>query len=139
MKQRRAAKRTPKKRSRAAEQSLGGIAYEDLVDSESLPQPISDQELESDDESSLDIGIKVVLSFDLWKVQGSFPQFWDKAPGQNWEKMIDLTVKLGEINDNKGSKIYPPNQVVLDCIMPSIPLKHKCLSIILIWVIVSHK
>ena len=56
--------------------------------------------------------------------------------------MIDLTSKLGEINDiehNKGSKIYPKNQVILDCIMSSIPLKHKCLSIILIWVIVSHK
>ena len=34
-----------------------------------------------------------------------------------------------------GSKIYPQNQVILDCI----PFKHKCLSIILIWVIVSHK
>ena len=57
--------------------------------------------------------------------------------------MIDLS-KLGEINDiehNKGSKIYPQNQneVILDCIMPSILLKHKCLSIILIWVIDSHK
>ena len=51
--------------------------------------------------------------------------------------MIDLTSKLGEINNkehNKGSKIYPQNQVILDCIMPSIPLKHKCSSIILIWV-----
>ena len=57
-------------------------------------------------------------------------------------KMIDLTAKLGEINDiehSKGSKIYPQNQVILDCIMPSIPLMHKCLSIILTWVIVSHK
>ena len=59
--------------------------------------------------------------------------------------MIDLTAKLGGINgiehnhDNKGSKICPQNQVILDRIMPSIPLKHKCLSIILIWVIVSHK
>ena len=73
---------------------------------------------------------------------GLFQQFWEKAPGQNWEKIIDLTAKLGEINDidnNKGSKIYPQNQVILDCIMPTIPLKHKCLSIILIWVIVSHK
>ena len=55
--------------------------------------------------------------------------------------MIDLTSKLGEINDiehNKSSKIYPQNQVVLDYIMPSIPLKHKCFSIILILVIVSH-
>ena len=44
--------------------------------------------------------------------------------------MIDLTSKLGEINDiehNKGSKIYPQNQVILDCIMSSIPFKHKCL------------
>ena len=65
------------------------------------------------------------------------------APGQNWKKIIDLTSKLGEFNDivhNKGSKIYPQNEfVILDCIMPSIPLKQKCLSIILIWVIVSHK
>ena len=54
--------------------------------------------------------------------------------------MIDLSSKLGEINNiehNKGSKIYPQNQVIVDCIMSSIPLKHKCLSIILIWVIVS--
>ena len=56
--------------------------------------------------------------------------------------MIDLTAKLEEINDkehNKGSKIHPQNQVILDYIMPTIPLKHKCLSIILIWVTVSHK
>ena len=55
--------------------------------------------------------------------------------------MIDLTSKLGEINDiehYKGSKIYPQNQVILNCIMPSKPLKHKYLSIILIWVSVSH-
>ena len=68
--------------------------------------------------------------------------FGKRHPGQNWEKMIDLTAKLGEINDiehNKGSKIYPQNQVILDRIMPTIPLEHKCLSIILIWVIVSHK
>ena len=72
---------------------------------------------------------------------GLFQQFWEKAPGQNWEKMIDLTSKLGEINDiehNKGCKIYPQNQVILDCIMPSNHLStSKCLSIILIWVIVS--
>ena len=56
--------------------------------------------------------------------------------------MIDLTAKLGEIKDiehNKGSKICPQNQVILDCRLVTIPLKHKCLSIILIWVIVSHK
>ena len=74
--------------------------------------------------------------------QGLFQQFWEKAPGQNWEKVIDLTSKLGEIDDiehYKGSKIYPQNQVILDCIMPSIPLEHKYLSIILIWVSVFHK
>ena len=62
--------------------------------------------------------------------------------GKRPKEMINLTSKLGEIKDiehNKGSKIYPQNQVILDCIMPSIPLKHKCLSVILIWVIVSHK
>ena len=74
--------------------------------------------------------------------QDFFRQFWEMVRGQNWEKMIDLTSKLGETNDiehNKGTKIYPKNQVFLDCILPSIPLKHKCLSIILIWVIVSYK
>ena len=75
--------------------------------------------------------------------QGFFQQFWGKAPGQNWEKMIVLTSKLGEINvieHNKGSKIYPQNQVILDCTISSIPFKkHKCLSIILLQGIVSHK
>ena len=43
-------------------------------------------------------------------ITGLFQQFWEKAYGQNWEKMTDLTSKLREINDiehNKGSKIYP--------------------------------
>ena len=60
--------------------------------------------------------------------------------------MIDLISKLGKINNiehNKGSKIYPQNQVILDCIMPSISLKHKWLSIILTWawflIVVSKK
>ena len=75
-------------------------------------------------------------------MSGLFLHFWEKAPGHNWKKMIDLTSKLGEITDiehNKGRKIYPQNQVISDSIMPSIPLKHKCLSIILIWIFVSHK
>ena len=48
--------------------------------------------------------------------QGFFQQFWEKVPGQKWEKMINLTSKLGEINDiehNKDSKIYPQNQFIL--------------------------
>ena len=60
-------------------------------------------------------------------VQGLFQHFLEKAPGQKWEKKINLKSKLGEINDiehYKGSKIYTQNQVILDCIMPSIPLKH---------------
>ena len=51
-----------------------------------------------------------------------FQKFWEKAPGRNWEKMIDLTSNFGEINyieHNKGSKIYAQNQVFLDCIMSS--------------------
>ena len=53
--------------------------------------------------------------------QGFFKQLWEKAPGQNWGKLIDFTSKLGKINGiehNKGSKIYPQNQVILDCFMP---------------------
>ena len=46
--------------------------------------------------------------------QGSIQQFREKAPGQNWEKIIDLTSK-----HNYGSKIYPKNQISLDCFMPS--------------------
>ena len=67
---------------------------------------------------------------------GPFPAILGKGPWPKLgEKKIDLTSNLGEINDiehYKGSKIYPQNQVILDCIMQSIPLKHKCLSFILI-------
>ena len=60
-------------------------------------------------------------------LQGFFQQFMGKAPGQNWEN-DRLTSSLGEINGiehNKGSKIYIKNQVILDCMMPSILLKHN--------------
>ena len=73
---------------------------------------------------------------------GLYQQFGEKTPGQNWGKIIVFTSKLGEISDkeyNKGSKIYLQNQVILDCFMSSIPLKHKCSSINLIWVSVSPK
>ena len=49
-------------------------------------------------------------SVDPVQLQGFLQQFWEKATGQNWEKMINLTSKLGETNDleyNKVSKIYP--------------------------------
>ena len=48
------------------------------------------------------------ISWNTVNVQGLFQQFWEKAPGQNWEKMIDLTSNFGEINEiehYKGSKI----------------------------------
>ena len=35
----------------------------------------------------------------MHELSGLFPAIWEKAPGQNWEKNIDLTAKLGEIND----------------------------------------
>ena len=58
---------------------------------------------------------------------------WEKGPWLKLGKNDQLNVKFGEIYDveyNKGSKICPQNQVILDCIMPSIRLKHKCLSTI---------
>ena len=58
----------------------------------------------------------------LHQKPGPFPAILGKGP-----KKIDLTSKLGEINDiehYKGSKIYIQHQVILDdCIMPSIPHK----------------
>ena len=50
----------------------------------------------------------------------AFSSNFGKRPLAKLEKMIDLTAKLGEINHNndiehnKGSKIYPQNQVILD-------------------------
>ena len=64
-----------------------------------------------------------------------FPAILGKDPWPKLGKIIDLTSKFGENNDiehNKGSKIYPQNQVILDRFMSSMPLKHKCLNIILI-------
>ena len=61
--------------------------------------------------------------------RASSSNFGKRPPAKIGKKIIDLTSKLGEINDiehNKGSKLYPQNQVILDCIMSSIPLKHKC-------------
>ena len=53
----------------------------------------------------------------------------EKAPGQNWEKMINLTSKLGEIYDiehNKGSEIYPQNQVIFLFIGLLVLLQKQC-------------
>ena len=80
--------------------------------------------------------------YKIRRMTGLFPAILGKSPSPKLGKMVDKTSKLGEINDiehSKGSKIYPQNQVILYCMMPTIPLKHKCLSIILIWIIFTHK
>ena len=59
---------------------------------------------------------------------GPFPASLGKGP---WPKLGNLD-RLNNINWEKlttGSKIYPENHVILDCNMPSIPLKHKCSSV----------
>ena len=84
----------------------------------------------------------IFLQYRLPENSGLFPAILGKGPWPKLGKIIDLTAKLVEINNiehNKRSKIYPQNQIILDCIKPIILLKHKCLSSILIWVIVSHK
>ena len=58
---------------------------------------------------------------------GPFPAILGKGPWPKLGKKDHLTSKLEEINDiehYKGSKTYTQNQVILDRIMPSIPLKH---------------
>ena len=84
----------------------------------------------------------MLLLIHVINCSGLFPVILGKGPWPKLGKMTDLASKLGKINNiehNKGSKIYPQNQVILDCFMPSISLKHKCLNFILIWVNVSHK
>ena len=58
----------------------------------------------------------------------AFSSNFGKRPLAKIGKNDQLHPKLGEINNiehNKGSKMYPQNQVILDCVMSSIPLKHK--------------
>ena len=58
---------------------------------------------------------------------GPFPAILGKGPWPKLGKKIDLTSKFGEINNiehYKSNKIYTQNPVILDRIMPSIPLKH---------------
>ena len=84
----------------------------------------------------------VKLHLFFYSASGLFPAILGKGPWLKLGKMIDLTTKLGEIHNiehNKGSKIYSQNQAILDCVMPTIPLKHMCLNTILIWAIVSQK
>ena len=81
------------------------------------------------------------FQFRYINISGLFSVILGKGPWPKLGKNDRLTSKLEEIKDiehNKGSKIYPQNLVFLDCLMQTTPLKHKCLSIILIWVIVSH-
>ena len=70
---------------------------------------------------------------------GLFQAILGKAPGQNWGKMINLASKIGEINDIKQNISSKSSYFRLYYVKHTgVPLKHKCLSIILIWVIVSH-
>ena len=52
--------------------------------------------------------------------------YW-KRPLAKLGKMINLTSKLGEINGINIIRVEmdPQNQVILDCIMPSIPLNGR--------------
>ena len=69
---------------------------------------------------SIIVDIFLPISFNV--CSGLFQQFWEKAPGQNCEKNDRLHIKINDIEHNKGSKIYPQNQVIIDCIMPNILL-----------------
>ena len=71
--------------------------------------------------------VKQEINPKAFTLPGPFPAILGKGPWPKLGKKIDLTSKFGEINNKehyKGSKIYPQNQVILDCIMPSIPLKN---------------
>ena len=79
------------------------------------------------------------INADPDQLAGLFPAILGKGPWPKLAKNDQHNIKIGR-NHNKGCKIYPENQIILDCVMSSIPLnKLKYLSIILIWVIVSHK
>ena len=51
-------------------------------------------------------------------MQGFIQQFWEKASGQNWEKIIDGK-NYRHKNIIMEAKFIPKNQVILDCFMPS--------------------
>ena len=72
-------------------------------------------------------------------VPGLYPAISGKGPWPKLGKNYQLNIKIGKNNDikhNNGSKIHPQNQVLFFRLSNA---KHKCLIIILIWVIVSHK
>ena len=50
------------------------------------------------------------------EIQCFFQQFWEKALGQNWEKIINLTSKLGEINDIEHNKGWERSGSVVECL-----------------------
>ena len=61
---------------------------------------------------------------------GLFPAILGQGPWPKLGKNDELNIKIGrnyDMEHNKGSKIYPQNQVIIDCIMASIQIKHKCL------------
>ena len=73
------------------------------------------------------VDVLLYIIYMYYFIAGPFQAILGKGPWPKLGKKIDLTSKLGEtidIEQYKGSKIYTQNQVILDCIMPSIPLKH---------------
>ena len=66
--------------------------------------------------------LQLVSGFSLLYKSGLFlsSNFGKRLRAKIGKKMIDLTLKLGEINDiecRKGSKLYLQNQVILRCII----------------------
>ena len=49
-------------------------------------------------------------------IAGLFQQYWEKAPDQNWEIIINLTSKLGEIDLYPYDVIYV-NKHSVQCIV----------------------
>ena len=74
-----------------------------------------------------------------YREAGHFSSNFGKRPLDKIGKNDRLNIKINDIEHNMDSKIYPQNQINLDCNMSSIPLKPKCLNSILIWAIVSQK
>ena len=69
--------------------------------------------------------IREVWLNSIFSEAGLFPTILGNGPWPKLGKNDRLNSNIGGINNiehNKGSKIYPQNQVILDCIMPIIPL-----------------
>ena len=78
------------------------------------------------DQEQSDLG-PYCLHYRLPTGNRAFSSNFGKRPHAKIGKKDRLNIKIYQINNiehYKGSKIYPQNQVILDYIMPSIPLKY---------------